>query len=174
MARGTKTTEFLKECMADALIKLITEKDIGKISVSEITTLAGVGRATWFRNFESKSDAVTYKLVQLWKRWASEHNISESCQLNFKNAKDFFLFNYDIRTLIDTIYAVGMQNCIYDAFCFVMESQYGTSVFKSYQIRFYAYGVFGLLEEWKKRNFKESPDEMVDLFFKIIDDHSDM
>ena len=126
MARGTKTTEFLKECMADALIKLIAEKDIGKISVSEITTLAGVGRATWFRNFESKSDAVTYKLVQLWKRWASEHNISESCQLNFKNAKDFFLFNYDIRTLIDTIYAVGMQNCIYNAFCFVMDSQYGT------------------------------------------------
>ena len=30
MARGTKTTDFLKECMADALLKLIKDKDIDK------------------------------------------------------------------------------------------------------------------------------------------------
>ena len=28
MARGTKTTDFLKECMADALLKLMKDRDI--------------------------------------------------------------------------------------------------------------------------------------------------
>lgn len=45
MARGTKTTEFLKECMSDALIKLMQEKNFSKITVNDITTVAGVGRS---------------------------------------------------------------------------------------------------------------------------------
>ena len=44
MARGTKTTDFLKECMADALLKLMKDRNIDKITVTEITSLAGVGR----------------------------------------------------------------------------------------------------------------------------------
>ena len=42
MGRGTKTTEFLKECLADALIKLMREKDFDKIAVKEIADTAGV------------------------------------------------------------------------------------------------------------------------------------
>ena len=49
MARGNKTTEFLKECLSDALIQLMREKDFEKISIKEIADTAGVGRATWFR-----------------------------------------------------------------------------------------------------------------------------
>jgi len=30
MARGNKTTEFLKECLSDALIQLMREKDLKK------------------------------------------------------------------------------------------------------------------------------------------------
>ena len=68
MARGSKTTEFLKECLSDALIRLMREKKIEKISVKEIADTAGVGRATWFRNYTSKSEALTFKLVQVWNR----------------------------------------------------------------------------------------------------------
>ena len=52
------TTEFLKECMADALIKLLAVKPIEKITVQEIVTYAGVGRTTWFRSFASKREAL--------------------------------------------------------------------------------------------------------------------
>ena len=40
MSRGTKTTEFLKECMCDALIKLIPEKNFDKITVDDIYNTA--------------------------------------------------------------------------------------------------------------------------------------
>ena len=33
MARGNKTTEFLKECLSDALIQLMREKDFEKNAV---------------------------------------------------------------------------------------------------------------------------------------------
>ena len=124
MARGTKTTEFLKECMSDALIKLMQEKNFSKITVNDITTVAGVGRSTWFRNFVTKSDALTFKLVRLWERWAKEHNLSDHQRFNLDNARDFFRFNYGIRDLLKTIYNAEIQSCIYDAFCVVIVSCY--------------------------------------------------
>ena len=36
MARGTKTTDFLKECMADALLKLMKDRNIDKITVTDV------------------------------------------------------------------------------------------------------------------------------------------
>ena len=35
MGRRTKTTEFLKECMVDSILKLLTEKSIDKITVKK-------------------------------------------------------------------------------------------------------------------------------------------
>lgn len=172
MARGTKTTDFLKECMADALIKLMQEKRIDKISVTDITGLAGVGRSTWFRNFTTKSEALTFKLVRLWERWVEEHTISDHQRFNLSNALDFFVFNYGIRDILNTIYAAEMQSSIYDAFCVVMMPQYEASALECYRSRFYSYGIFGLLEEWLKRGFRETPEEMVDLFFKVMDDRN--
>lgn len=172
MARGTKTTEFLKECMSDALIKLMQEKNFSKITVNDITTVAGVGRSTWFRNFVTKSDALTFKLVRLWERWAKEHNLSDHQRFNLDNARDFFRFNYGIRDLLKTIYNAEIQSCIYDAFCVVMMPQYEVSPLECYHSRFYAYGIFGLLEEWVKRDFKETPEEMTGLFYRVMNDRN--
>ena len=69
MGKNPMTTEFLKECMADALIKLLAIKPIEKITVQEIVTYAGVGRTTWFRSFASKREALVFKLEKLWVQW---------------------------------------------------------------------------------------------------------
>ncbi|MGM9683297.1 MAG: TetR/AcrR family transcriptional regulator, partial [Eubacteriales bacterium] len=76
MGRSSKTTEFLKECMADALIKLMESKAFSKITSDEIAAVAGVGRATWFRNFTSKEDAIRYKLHIAWEKYAEEHDLT--------------------------------------------------------------------------------------------------
>lgn len=170
MARGTKTTGFLKECMGDTLIQLMREKPFEKITVADITTRAGVGRSTWFRHFATKPEALTYKLECLWKRWMDIRQIPDHHRYNLDNADDFFQFNYAIRDLLQLLYAAEAQTCIYDAFCAVMMPQYTASALECYQSRFYAYGLFGMLEEWVGRGFKETPEEMVELFFRVMDD----
>lgn len=40
MGTNEKVTGFLKECMADALIKLMKDKPVGKITAGEITQAA--------------------------------------------------------------------------------------------------------------------------------------
>ena len=168
MARGNKTTEFLKECLSDALIQLMREKDFEKISIKEIADTAGVGRATWFRNYTSKNEALTFKFVQVWNRWADEHAIAVRDRFDLANAKNFFQFNYEIKHILEIVYTSNMQAAIYDAFYQVMMPQYGANAKECYQARFYSYGLFGLLDEWIKRGFKESVEEMVIFFYQII------
>lgn len=168
MARGNKTTEFLKECLSDALIQLMREKDFEKISIKEIADTAGVGRATWFRNYTSKNEALTFKFVQVWNRWADKHAIAVRDRFDLANAKNFFQFNYEIKHILEIVYTSNMQSAIYDAFYQVMMPQYGANAKECYQARFYSYGLFGLLDEWIKRGFKESVEEMVIFFYQII------
>lgn len=168
MARGNKTTEFLKEFLSDALIQLMREKDFEKISIKEIADTAGVGRATWFRNYTSKNEALTFKFVQVWNRWADEHAIAVRDRFDLANAKNFFQFNYEIKHILEIVYTSNMQSAIYDAFYQVMMPQYGANAKECYQARFYSYGLFGLLDEWIKRGFKESVEEMVIFFYQII------
>ena len=65
MGGNAKTTEFLKECMADALIKILKTKPIEKISVPEIVEVASVGRTTFFRNFTTKNDFLHSRNVDI-------------------------------------------------------------------------------------------------------------
>ena len=167
MGSNARASGFLKECMADALIQLIPQKEFSRITVNEIAAAAGVNRSTWFRHFETKNDALTFKLVQLWLRYtAVQTQISQHYTL--ENAHDFFKFTYQIRELLTTIYQAGAQSAVYSAFYQIMISQQSKSTLEAYAARFYSYGLFGLLDEWYKREFHETPDEMTQLFRKMI------
>ncbi|MCD7752001.1 MAG: TetR family transcriptional regulator C-terminal domain-containing protein [Lachnospiraceae bacterium] len=167
MGGNAKTTEFLKECMADALIKLLKTKPIEKISVPEIVELAGVGRATFFRNFTTKNEAVTFKIVRLWERYAEEHDLAERRKYTLDNALDFFQFNYSIQNLLTLLYERNLQFALYDAFYSVMMSQCGADAVECYDSRFHSYGLFGLLDEWIIRGFYESPERMAEISKEI-------
>ncbi len=172
MGKNKKTTEFLKECMADALICLMQEKPLDKISASEIVEKAGVGRATWFRNFSSKEEAVTYKLLCLWQHWAVANDLDGKSRYTVDNAIYFFRFNYAIRDFHTIIYKAGLRSAIYDAFYEIMMPQLDEGSvedrFDRYEGKFFSYGLFGLLDEWIKNGFRESPGELSRLYRRAI------
>lgn len=168
MGSNAKASEFLKECMADALIQLLPQKEFSKITVNEIAAAAGVNRSTWFRHFETKNDALTFKLVQLWMRYAAVRPQITAQRYTLENAYDFFEFTYQIRDLLTTVYQANAQASVYNAFYQIMLSQQSEGTLEAYAARFYSYGLFGLLDEWYKREFHETPQEMTDLFRKMI------
>lgn len=156
-------TEFLKSCMSDAIIELLKERPLDKISISEITEKAGVGRASWFRNFSSKPEAITHKIVGLWYMWCDEHNISKDQRYTIDNAIDFFNFSYKYKDLYRLIYKSGLQSTIYDAFYQVIIKQHRHTPTEYYKSRFLSYGVYGIVDEWVKREFLESPEELASI-----------
>lgn len=163
MARRNESTAFLKECIADALLRLMEDKPQDRITAQEIATLAGVGRATVFRHFKTKGEILTFKLVQLWAHWAQEHNLIDVRTFSLLTTEALFAFNLSIRPMLCKIYEAGMQSCIYDAFYQIMAPQFGGELAHCYANSFYSYAIFGLLDEWVKRGFRETPQQMADI-----------
>ena len=158
MGSRSKNSLFLKECLADALIKLLEAKPLEKITIPEITDLAGVGRMTYFRHFSSKEEMITFKFLLLWDRWAEDHKLRNKDSFSFENVISFFEFNLQIRPLLELIYRRGAQSALFKAFHSYMTPDLSTV--ERYRTGFYSYGLFGLTEEWILGGFKETPEEM--------------
>ena len=47
---------FVRECITEALIKLIKTKPLSEIRITELTKTAGVSRMSYYRNFNSKEE----------------------------------------------------------------------------------------------------------------------
>jgi len=50
-----------------------------------------------------------------------------------------------------------MQLCIFNSVEIIMLSQENEEIAKRYETKFYTFGLFGLLDEWFYRDFKETP-----------------
>lgn len=168
MGASPRTSDLLKECMADALLRAMKRKPFEKITVTEITEAAGVNRSTWFRNFESKDEALTFKLVLLWYQWAGEHGMKDCRRYTAENVEDFFAFNASIQPVLETIYQAEQLPCVYDAFCHVMSAKSETTPAQAYEARFYSYGLFGLLDEWIGRGFCETPQQLAEMLREMM------
>ena len=74
---NAEANKITRDCMKAALVKLLNEKDLPQISVTEIVTAAGVSRPAFYRNYSSKEDLLEdviasvkellSKVVMLWR-----------------------------------------------------------------------------------------------------------
>lgn len=162
MGRRTETTEYLKECVCDALIQLMKSTPIDKIRIQEITDLAGVGRMTYFRYFQSKTDVLAFKLKLLWKQWTAEHPCAYRIGC-YEHALWFFSFGYSIRPLLSLLYRQNQYDVLLGAFlqyASMVEADPGR---EQYHEMFFAYGMLGIAIKWTAAGFQETPERLAAL-----------
>ncbi len=168
--KNNKSTDFLKECMADALISLMVDLPFEKISVADIVEYAGVGRSTYFRNFNNKSELITYHLHTNWKKYIDEIR-PNSVDYGIVHTPDlFFMFIYKSKETIKLIYKSKQVDTLNT---FILQaSGYQNvdelSVTDKYTIRCYANAIFGVVDEWAKRQFNESPEFVSSIVIKNL------
>lgn len=112
MRRTTATTDYLKECMGTALLELMKEKPIEKISIEEMTAKADVGRSTYFRYFKSKDEVLSFKITCLWKRFSDEHGATNFATGSYDGIRLFFEFCLSARPICDLLYSADRQYVI--------------------------------------------------------------
>lgn len=161
--------QTVKEAIAIALVQLMKSKNFEDISVSEIVKIAGVGRSSFYRNFESKKDVLSYYIHNLYNNFfkdstimshmPKENNVHAFLLPRFKFIKqhrDFFtvLRNHDLLYYIfeqtETgliLQLTGLQNNL---------SQYYRAMFSG--------SCAGIIRMWIDNNFAQSEEEMVEIF----------
>ena len=164
MRRTTATTDYLKECMGTALLELMKEKPIEKISIEEMTAKADVGRSTYFRYFKSKDEVLSFKITCLWKRFSDEHGATNFATGSYDGIRLFFEFCLSARPICDLLYSADRQYVILNFYLQEAASIVANADAKThYFIQFITYGLFGLMNAWGLRGYKETPQEMAQI-----------
>ena len=83
---------YVKEQVTTAFIRLLREKNINDISISELTERAQVGRVSFYRNYASKEDVLMQESQRLLHQWGDLFAQMESEEYNsfFLSLFDFF------------------------------------------------------------------------------------
>lgn len=167
MRRTTATTEYLKECLGTALLELMKEKPIEKISIEEMTARADVGRSTYFRYFKTKDEVLAFKLCCMWKRFAEQHGLDFEADEGM-STRLFFEFCLSIRDISDMLYAAGRQNVILAAYMQIMMPEPQEDVSEYYRSNGVAYALYGLVNAWILRGYKETPEQMAGIVVDFV------
>lgn len=150
---------YVKKAISDAVIKILKEKSLNDISISEICNVAGVGRASFYRNYQNKEDILKQYNLKLIKEWgerfendpkSSIHNVFGSLFQHYKDNTDFYMLLYknDLTYIIlNTIKEISgpkpdMNN----------KDAYGKA--------FISYGIYGWVVEWMSRGMKDSAEDI--------------
>ncbi len=81
--------ESVKEAIEIALINLLRNKDINKISVTELTETAGVGRSSFYRNFVSLEDVAVSYVNRMYREYFKNNPVDPNTYK--KSNFNFFL-----------------------------------------------------------------------------------
>lgn len=150
---------YVKKQITATLIQLLHDRPLNDISITEIVEVAGVGRASFYRNYSDKADVLKQHAIYLTKKWGIEFesdpksnpgNVFGSLFQHYKDNRNFYLLlyhNHLTDILLQTIKEV----------CGPTPEQTNPV---AYGKSFFAYGLYGWIMEWMERGMQESAQEM--------------
>ena len=152
-------TNFLKLCLADAFIKLLQEKEYADINVNEICETANVGRTTFYRHLDKnngKEELLLFKIKYEWDCYQEKHDEEIKRDRNLGMSS----YIYENRKLFSLLYRKGLITLLMRAFEILVPG--GETVDKnlSYLMSFFTYGYFGIIYQWIKYDFDETPEQI--------------
>lgn len=133
-----------------------------EISISFLYDEACVGRASFYRNFESKEDILIKYDTKLIKKWGKEYendknsipeSLIPSLLIHYKKYKDFYLM----------IYKNALSNIVLKTILQACELEKKKTNMEAYITSFIDYEIFGIVNEWIKRRMQETIEEMLSL-----------
>lgn len=153
---------YATDALGPALLALMAEKDIRKVTADELAARAGVGRATYFRNFSSREELLTSYLVRRWRAYEKAGRLKELPLAHPVRAQRYFEFCLSLRTENDLMISQGCAGAILSAFeTIVSGADLGRE--GGYEAAFLAYGLYGMFVTWARGGWRETPQEMAAL-----------
>lgn len=165
---------IIKECIYEAYLQLLEERQSDDISITEITEKAGVSRVSYYRNYSSKSDIINDYLKDYVEYYYKKNNIDNEI-------KDFNLHLYHIldickenKRLFKVLFKIGIQlkttNAITQKTYDYVLNRFNTNINETnkYELCFYSGAIIFVLNEWLKNDCEESIDEIYNIILKNI------
>ena len=151
--------EINQQCLYLALMELLKQKPIEKITIGELCDTAGVSRMTFYRSYNYKEDILLQHLEECFESYMQEIPL----QNYYEVALSFFRF-WEIREK-DFLIAVvksGLSYQLMDRFYVYLDQIIPSMVSENvppFVRSFLAGGLYRMLMDWMKEGAKTTPEE---------------
>lgn len=151
---------YVVEHLTGSMLALLEEKPIAEISVSELCGMAGVGRTSFYRNYEDKEDIVKAYIKRLFRDWTDkwrtsrDPSVRETVQIVFSH----FEANRDFYSLLNRQGLVYLLKDIILELCGFNPEQELATAYSSAYVGFFLYG---WIEVWFRRGMRDTTEELI-------------
>ena len=151
---------YVVEHLTSSMLALLEEKPIAEISISELCGMAGVGRTSFYRNYEDKEGIIKAYIEHLFQDWVDKWktspdlSVKETVQIVFSH----FEANRDFYSLLNKRGLVYLLKDIILDLCGFDPEQELTAAYSSAYVGFFLYG---WIEVWFRRGMKDTAEELI-------------
>lgn len=154
-----------KDSIQEALVYLLSKKDIDDISVTEIVKKAGVSRTAYYRNYQSKEDILKDFSMNVFNLIFSQLDREDFA----KDPKNWYRFIFTQIKNNARIVKLVVKARLYTAEEFLPKSDLTElSINEQYQIFAMESALVNLIQKWVEEDFVLSVEEMTELCFKLF------
>ena len=143
---------YVRQHILSALLELMHTQDFVSISIQALVDAAGVGRASFYRNFASKEDVLQQESVRLTNEWKTnfdhEHPDGTPGQDNLWLA----------------LYHAGLSNIMLETLLGYFDRSPEIPNGLAYLNSAIGYMLYGWVHEWMNRGMQESGTEIARMF----------
>lgn len=161
----------VKNRLFSALLDIVKEKDLSKLTVTELITSAGVARASFYRNFTSIEELINYGIQEMALRY---HEGKPASDQGLRD-KDIMLYNFQFyqnyADLVLAFHHAKASTSLLDIITECEINSYGDMPLSSisrYELYYFSGAFYHILICWMESGMKESAQAMADEFLRIM------
>lgn len=172
-------SDITKKALAVSFKKLVSKRELSKITIKDITEDSGIKRQTFYYHFVDVYDLIewifTNEVITPIKK---ENDTYEKWQEGFLSIFYYVLENESfIKNIYNSISRKYVDSFIYKNTYELLkkvvdEEAYGIKVReedKKFIANFYQYSFVGIIQNWIQDGMQEKPEELIEKINKILD-----
>ncbi len=167
MDKRKKENLRVKKSIAGALLRLLDEKSISQITISEIISAAGVARSSFYRNYTSKENVITTLISDILEEYRANMKSDGDNVYTYENIRMGFEFFSHFERLVLDLHRFGYGSIILSMMNQFHEDIAGnmphTSISR-YELYIYIGALYNTALMWLMTGKNESVDEITEMF----------
>lgn len=161
----------VKQSITNALFALMTEKRLSDVQITELVGRAGVARASFYRNYDSKEDVLITLIRDVLEQFGGEISMERGGFYCYENVLLSFQYFLKYRDYILNLCRSGFLSALLEELNRFHESVEGTMASSSIQ-RYQLYTYIGALLNtglvWLSGDARTSPVDMAHYFWDSV------
>ena len=154
---------YVIEHITGALISLLKDKPLNDISISELCAAAMIGRASFYRNFDSKEDILREYINNIFMELIDKENIFENKKLSEALGLMFSHFE-KYKNFFEVLSKRNLTYLMKDVMLNICGPKPEHTKIEAYSRAYAVYTLYGWIEVWFQRGMQETAEEIADMF----------